>query len=187
MNNRIGTIVKHVYLPNFRYTLATGLIPCLSKQSTTIIGLKCRYWQESNRKVWLADSALPSCPIDVKGKLKEWSSVWPDDQIVFSIFGHLQQWTIAQKHTNCVKVNWKLCPKPNKPEIICHRFLIFAKVVEFRQIWTHCRKLKCSFDLFRRRYSVPPLRLAFDRNRNTQKSNWRKTHRGQMGGERHKK
>ena len=39
--------------------------------------------------------------------------VWPDDQIVFSIFGQLQQWKFAQKHTNCAKVSWKLCPKPN--------------------------------------------------------------------------
>ena len=42
-------------------------------------------------------------------------SVWPDDQIVLSIFGHFQQWKFAPKHTNCTKVSWKLCPKPYKP------------------------------------------------------------------------
>ena len=30
---------------------------------------------------------------------------WPDDQIVISIFGHLQQWKFGQKHTNCAKVS----------------------------------------------------------------------------------
>ena len=37
--------------------------------------------------------------------------VWPDDQIVFSIFGHFQQLKFAQKHTNCPKVSWELWPK----------------------------------------------------------------------------
>ena len=64
-------------------------------------------------------------------------AVRPDDQIVFSIFGHFQQWEFSQKHTNCTKVSWKICPKPNKPSIYCQRFLIFVKVVEFHQIWSH--------------------------------------------------
>ena len=41
--------------------------------------------------------------------------VWPDGQIGFSIFGHLQQWKIAQKLTNCPKVVAQLCQIPNKP------------------------------------------------------------------------
>ena len=32
-------------------------------------------------------------------------TVWPDEQIVFSIFGHLQQWKFAQKYTNWAKVS----------------------------------------------------------------------------------
>ena len=32
-------------------------------------------------------------------------AVWPYDQIVFSIFGHLQQQNGAQKHLNCAKVS----------------------------------------------------------------------------------
>ena len=43
------------------------------------------------------------------------------DQIVFLIFGHLLSWKFAQKHSNCAKVSWKFCPKPNKP--YCQRFL----------------------------------------------------------------
>ena len=38
-------------------------------------------------------------------------AVWPDDQIVLSIFGHLQKWKYDQKHTNCAKVGSKTLPK----------------------------------------------------------------------------
>ena len=57
---------------------------------------------------------------DEKGKFL----MWPEDQI----FGNFQKWKLAQQHTNCAKVSWKLCYKP-------------AKVMEFRQIWSHwmCR------------------------------------------------
>ena len=54
-------------------------------------------------------------------RLQMWA-VWPDDQIVFSRFGHFQQWKFALKHKNCTKVSWKLCPKSNKPEIYCQIF-----------------------------------------------------------------
>ena len=37
------------------------------------------------------------------------------DQIVFSLFVHLEQDNFAQKHTICAKVSFKLYPKPNKP------------------------------------------------------------------------
>ena len=49
-------------------------------------------------------------------------SVWPDDQIVFSIFGHLQQWKFAPTHSNCVKVSY-FFPNPNEPYIYLQRFL----------------------------------------------------------------
>ena len=49
------------------------------------------------------------------GSVRTLGSVRPDDHIVFSIFGQFLQWKFAQKHKNCTKVSWKLCPKPNKP------------------------------------------------------------------------
>ena len=41
--------------------------------------------------------------------------VWPDGQIVFAIFGHLERWKFAEKHTNCPKVGTQLCQIRNKP------------------------------------------------------------------------
>ena len=63
--------------------------------------------------------AATCCGILRKNASKVWNrnltSVWPDDQIVLSIFGHFQQWKCAQYQINCAKVSGKLCPKPNKP------------------------------------------------------------------------
>ena len=51
--------------------------------------------------------------------------VWPDGQIVFSIFGHLQRWKFAQKHTKSPKVGSQLCQISNKPFKCWQRFLKF--------------------------------------------------------------
>ena len=47
-------------------------------------------------------SAL-TCRFDAAIWRRLWS-MWPDEQIVFSIFGHLQQRKFAQKYTNCAKL-----------------------------------------------------------------------------------
>ena len=53
------------------------------------------------------------------------------DQVVFSIFGHFQQWKCANWHTNFAKVSWKLCPKPKNLKYIAKDFNYL------RQIWSH--------------------------------------------------
>ena len=50
--------------------------------------------------------------------------VWPDGQIGFSIFGHLQQWKFAQNHRNWPKVGLQLCQIRNKPLKYGQRFRI---------------------------------------------------------------
>ena len=51
---------------------------------------------------WICASTISveTAQKDFACDLNGWSQpVWPDDQIVFSIFSHFQQWTFAQKHT----------------------------------------------------------------------------------------
>ena len=36
-------------------------------------------------------------------------SVWDKMARLFSIFGHLQQWKMIQKHKYSVKVGWNIC------------------------------------------------------------------------------
>ena len=51
------------------------------------------------------------------------------------LFGHLQQWKIAQWHKTFAKVGSKFCQILNKPSTFCQSF---AQVAKFRQILSHC-------------------------------------------------
>ena len=60
--------------------------------------------------------------------VRYYQPVWPDGQIFFPIFGHLQQWNFAQKHTKSPKVGSQLCQISNKPLKCCQRFLNFCLI-----------------------------------------------------------
>ena len=49
---------------------------------------------------------------------------WSD---YFSVFGHLQQWNLAQKWHKFVKVGSAICRVKNKPSKICQRFVSFCQ------------------------------------------------------------
>ena len=82
-----------------------------------------------------------------------YSSVWPDDYITFSIFGHLQQSKLAQLQQKFAK----FCQKLNRPFKIAKVFQNFAKVAKHHQIWSHCC---CCCTQFRNPFcfTTPPLK-----------------------------
>ena len=52
--------------------------------------------------------------------------------------------TIAQicpKFIRIAKVCLKFCQTKNKPSTVCLRFLKFAQVAKFRQIWSRCERM----------------------------------------------
>ena len=42
-------------------------------------------------------------------------AVWPDNNIFCLLFGHLEQYKFAQKHTKFAKINSKFCQNINDP------------------------------------------------------------------------
>ena len=66
-------------------------------------------------------------------------TVWPDDQIVFSIFGHFQHWNLPKSIQNVQTRVKNFAQNQLNLQYIAKDFYIFAKVVEFRQIWSHWR------------------------------------------------
>ena len=57
-----------------------------------------------------------------------------------SIFGHLQQWKLAQKCNKFTKVGLLFCQIRNKLPKSCKRLENFAIVAKFHQIWSHWSK-----------------------------------------------
>ena len=86
-----------------------------------------------------------------------YSSVWPDDYITFSKFGHLQQSKLAQLQQKFAKLGAKFCQKLNRPFKIAQVFQNFAKVAKHHQIWSHCC---CCCTQFRNPFcfTTPPLK-----------------------------
>ena len=60
--------------------------------------------------------------------------VWPDGQIVFSIFGHLQQWNFAQKHPKSPKQGFTTFPN------IKSTFKMIPKISKCLQNWRNFAK-----------------------------------------------
>ena len=56
-----------------------------------------------------------------------YSSVWPDDYITFSKFGHLQQSKLAQLQQKFAKLGAKFCQKLNRPFKIAQVFSKFCQ------------------------------------------------------------
>ena len=48
-----------------------------------------------------------------KCSLREWTSLWPDGFIIFSIIGHLDQWKFAQKYKIFARVGSQFCQIQN--------------------------------------------------------------------------
>ena len=67
-------------------------------------------------------------------------TVCPDGKFVFNIwsFGIIKICPIA--HLKFAKTGSKFTRIPNNPSKYCQGFLTFAKVVKFRQIWSHCKR-----------------------------------------------
>ena len=55
----------------------------------------------------------------------------------FSIFDHLNQRKFAQQHYKYTKVCSKIFQEQKKPSKMAKGFENFAKVLNFRQIWSH--------------------------------------------------
>ena len=56
-------------------------------------------------------------------------AVWPDGQIVFPIFGHLQRWNFAQKHTKSPKQGFTTLPN------IKFTFTMLSRISKFLLNW----------------------------------------------------
>ena len=63
--------------------------------------------------------------------------MWPDEPIVLSVFGHLQQWKFAQKYTIVPKWVKNFAQNEINLKYIAKDVKILAKVVVCRKIWSH--------------------------------------------------
>ena len=77
--------------------------------------------------------------------------MWPDDQIVFSIFGHLQQWNLPESIQIVTTRVKNFAQTQINLKYIAKYFYIFAKAVEFRQIWSHWRRTSLECLVFQNR------------------------------------
>ena len=87
--------------------------------------------------------------------------MWPDDQIVFSIFGHLQQWNLPESIQIVTTRVKNFAQTQINLKYIAKYFYIFAKAVEFRQIWSHWRRTSLECLVFQNR---PIIFLSFKSN-----------------------
>ena len=85
------------------------------------------------------------------------------------------------KNTNCAKVSWKLCPKPNKPEIYCQRFLNLCQSGGISPNLVTLNINYSSGKIVRAKRSIEELLIFCQRNSNNESSYETETDRGTEG------
>ena len=80
--------------------------------------------------------------------------MWPDGYIIFQTFGHLQAIKIGQIAQNVCQNVLNILPKTENSSNIAKDFESFAKMVKFRQTWSHWLWMSLKPNWLRRKVSL---------------------------------